>query len=86
MRSDSVFSGLEVGTYEVVIFDIEYDNTIDIDNRLHVETVNITKTAPTIATTDEPTDASTSATASEVTTATSTTGMHSVYGQQDLKL
>ena len=76
MRSDRVFSGLEAGAYEVVIFDIEYDNTIDIDNRLHVETVNITKTAPTIATTDDPTDASTSATASEVTTVTSTTGMH----------
>ena len=70
-----VFSGLEVGTYSVYLSDIERDNTVDLTKVLHVETVNITETAPTSANTDEPTDASTSATASEVITATSTTGV-----------
>ena len=67
-----VFSGLEVGTYSVYLSDIERDNTVDLTKVPRVETVNITKKAPT---TDEPTDASTSATASEVITATSTTGI-----------
>ena len=68
-----VFSGLEVGIYDVFLFDIERDNKLSA-NELDIKTVEITK-PPTSTITDEPTDASTSATASEVTTATSTTGI-----------
>ena len=38
-----VFSGLEVGTYSVYLSDIERDSTTDPENRLHIETVEITE-------------------------------------------
>ena len=47
-----MFSGLEVGIYDVVPYEIEKDNTIDIDNRVHAETVQITKPQVAMATTN----------------------------------
>ena len=76
-----VFSGLEVGTYSVVLYDIEYDDKFDLTKGIHLETVNVTETAPTRITdvptdeaTDEPTDEPTDV-ATSITTA-STFGMH----------
>ena len=47
-----VFSGLEVGMYDVVLYEIEKDSTIDFDNRVHAETIQITKPHVAMATTN----------------------------------
>ena len=47
-----VFSALEVGMYDVVLYEIDKDNTIDFDNRVHAETVQITKPQVAMATTN----------------------------------
>ena len=64
-----VFSALEVGIYDVVLYEIEKDNTIDFDNRVHAETVQITKPQVAMATTNTvPTVDITSVTTSAVST------------------
>ena len=67
-----VFSGLEVGMYDVVLYEIERDNTIDIDNRVHAETVQITKPQVAMDTTNIMFTVGTGITSSATTSAVST--------------
>lgn len=40
-------AGLEIGVYEVSVFDLESDNTIDLQNPVQIVEVNVTDVQPT---------------------------------------
>ena len=78
MNATGVFPGLEVGMYDVRLFDIEYDGNISETTVAQNRRVEITKPPPPTDITEEPTSSSstTDEGPTDAISSTTTTGMY----------